>query len=111
MLDDKKTNLNLDKLDLKIIYVLLIENKLSPLQSLKVNELMDLVNMNVSYVTFNRRIVSKLIPLEYIKEGYKEGHSKTYYLSEQGKEYFENNVLSEEKDAFEIIEIEENEED
>ncbi|NFH01620.1 hypothetical protein FC831_15360 [Clostridium botulinum] len=111
MLDKEKTNLNLDKLDLKIIYILLIENKLSPLQSLKVNELMDLVNMNVSYVTFNRRIVSKLIPLEYVIEGYREGHSKTYYLSEKGKKYFENNILSKEKDAFEIIEIEENEED
>jgi predicted transcriptional regulator len=100
----------LDKLDLKIIYMLLLENKLSPLQSLKVNELMEQVNMNVSYVTFNRRIVSKLVPLGYIKEGYKEGHSKTYYLTNDGKQYFEENVLSEENDAFEIIEIDENEE-
>lgn len=100
----------MDKLDLKIIYMLLLENKLSPLQSLKVNELMEHVNMNVSYVTFNRRIVSKLIPLGYIKEGYKEGHSKTYYLTNEGKQYFEENVLSEESDAFEIIEIDDNEE-
>ena len=97
----------MDKLDLKIIYMLLLENKLSPLQSLKVNELMEQVNMNVSYVTFNRRIVSKLVPLGYVKEGYREGHSKTYYLSSIGKQYFEENVLSEENDAFEIIEIEE----
>lgn len=99
----------MDKLDLKIIYTLLLEEKLSPLKSLKVNELMNQVDMNVSYVTFNRHIVSKLVPLGYIKEGYKEGHSKTYYLSNEGKQYFEENVLSEENDAFEIIEIEDEE--
>jgi predicted transcriptional regulator len=104
-------NFKLDKLDLKIIYTLLLEENLSPLKAVKVNELMEQINMNVSYVTFNRRIVTKLIPSGYIKEGYKEGHSKTYYLTNSGKQYFEENVLSEEQDAFEIIEIGENEED
>ena len=97
----------LDRLDLKIIYILLLNDKLSPLQSFKVNELMNEIDIKTSYVTFNRRIVSKLIPLGYVKEGYKEGHSKTYYLSKEGKIYFEDNVLSEEEDPFEIIEIEE----
>lgn len=104
-------DLKLDKLDLKIIYVLLLENKLSPLQSLKVNELMAQSKMNISYVTFNRRIVQKLIPLGYVGEGYREGRSKTYYLTNKGKEYFEGNVLSKESNAFEIIEIDENKED
>jgi len=103
----EELDFKLDKLDLKILYILLLENKLSPLQSLKVNQLMEQSDMKVSYVTFNRRIVQKLIPIGYIKEGYKEGHSKTYYLSSIGKKFFEENVLSEENDAFEIIEIEE----
>lgn len=102
--------LDLDRLDLKILYILLLEEKLSPLKSLKVYELIDKIDMKTSYVSLNRRIVKKLVPSGYVNEGYKDGRSKTYYLSNEGRKYFEDKILSKEKDAFELIEIDNEEE-
>lgn len=100
---------SLDRIDLKIIYTLLLENKLSPLQSLSLNDLVIYSKLQISYSSFKRRLLYKLLPLEFVEEGYKEGRAKTYYLTDKGRKYFENNILDKEKDAFEIIEI--NEED
>lgn len=95
--------MELDKLDIDILYILYCENALTDISSLEVKKIMDITEMKTSYFTILRRINAKLITNDYISEGYKMGNSRTFYISQKGIEYLKENILCK-NDIYEYIE-------
>jgi hypothetical protein len=101
----------LDKIDVKILYNLFIDKKSSPLQSVTLGEIIKTTKIELNYSTFFRRIQTKLIPSGYLKLGYKDKKAKTYYLSKEGVDYVQKNIIDVEENIYIEVEIDENEED
>lgn len=98
--------IELDKFDIEILYVLFVNDKNSPLESFKIKDIIENTELSSSYYTFVNRIQKKLMILEYIKEGYKDGNAKCFYITELGIQYLNENVLSKENIYEEDIEHE-----
>lgn len=101
--------LQLDKVDIEILYVMLVNKAISPMDSFSMKKIISKLQLQLSYYTILRRIKQKLIPLGYLIEGYKNGNSKNYYLSEAAIEYLKVNII-EKENVFEFEEIIEDEE-
>lgn len=85
--------MNIDKVDIEILYMLYSQKKISPMKSFSVKNIIDNTNLNLSYHSILRRVSKKLIPSGYLFEGYKDGNSKNYYLSNKGIEYLKENII------------------
>lgn len=85
----------IDKIDILILHYMYTYDKKDALYSVKIKEIHDYVLhiQNIAYYTTVRRI-KKLEKLEYVIKGYKIGNAYTYYLSDRGVHYLENNVLN-----------------
>lgn len=103
-------NLELDKVDIEIMYVLFVNNVCSPMNGFSMNDIMDNVELKLSYYSILRRINNKLIALGYVLNGYKNGNSKSFYLSKEGIDYVKNEILTKE-DVFEWVEVDDTNED
>lgn len=90
--------MDLDRLDVELLYLLYLEGKISPIQSFRIVDIMEKTQVKSAYNTFVRRIQEKLIPTNLIAIGYKIRNAKTYYLTELGIEYLNKNVLATEKE-------------
>ncbi|MEO2601081.1 hypothetical protein [Clostridium butyricum] len=86
----------LDKFDIEILYVLLINQKTTKLQSFKIADIMNNTELKSAYYTFVNRIKNKLIPTGYVGLGFKDGNANTYYISDAGIDFLNNNVLNKE---------------
>jgi predicted transcriptional regulator len=85
--------LDLDRLDIEILYLLFIEDKKSPIQAFRITDIMEKTKVKSAYNTFVRRIQEKLVANNLIAVGYKIRNAKTYYLTKEGLSYLEKNVL------------------
>lgn len=95
--------MNLDKLDIEIMYILYHKEAFTDISSLDIKSIIAITEINTSYFTILRRINNKLKPSQYIYEGYKVGNSRTFYLSDKGIEYLKTNILCKE-DIYEYVE-------
>lgn len=95
--------MELDKLDIDILYILYGENAFTDISSIDVKKIMATTEISTSYFTILRRINAKLKPNEYIFEGYKLGNTRTFYLSPKGIEYLKENILCK-NDIYEYVE-------
>lgn len=84
---------NIDRFDIEIMYNLYDNSMISPLASLKIKDIISKCEDKSTYYTYVNR-VKKLIGLKMIKEGFKSGNAKCYYITEKGINYLEQKVLS-----------------
>lgn len=94
----------LDKYDIELLYALFVNRKISPIESFKIQDIIDNTELKSSYYTYVRRIQSKLMQMGYVNEGIKESRAKTYYISSEGIKYLQENILDKE-DVYEYIEL------
>jgi predicted transcriptional regulator len=80
---------NIDKVDINILYCLYAKNKVSPLYSAQIKNILEYCNIPISYHTIFRR-TQKLTDEEYLIEGYRNKRAKTFYLSNKGIEFIKN---------------------
>ena len=95
--------MDIDKIDIEIIYVLFVNKALTPMSSLSMKRLLDNFQLPLSYNTILRRINTKLIPNGYLAEGLKNGNSKSFYLTEFAINFMKENVFDKES-VFDIVE-------
>lgn len=88
--------MELDKIDIEILYVMLTNESISAMQSFDIKSIIKNTDLKLSYHTIFRRISKKLIPLGYLLEGYKVSNARTFYLSESAIEYLKVNILEKE---------------
>ena len=94
----KKKPTEIDKFDIEILYVLFVNDKTSQLESFKIRDIIENTELCSSYYTYVNRIQKKMIPLGYVKEGYKDGNAKCFYISDSGIQYLNDNILKGEND-------------
>lgn len=86
---------DIDRFDIEIMYYLYSNSMKAPLESSKIQGIIDFCESKASYYTYVNRI-KKLINLGYICEGFKAGNAKCYYISKEGSKFLEDNVLNQE---------------
>lgn len=101
--------LDIDKIDIEILFHLYNEKALTPLSSMQIKSIVKHFEESspISYTTAVRRMQS-LITKEYIQEGYKLKRAKTYFLSLKGKDFIEINIINAEEAYMNIDDVEEN---
>lgn len=95
--------MEIDKVDIEILYMLFVQNATSPMNSFSINKIIENTDLKLSYYSFLRRINKKLVPLGYLLPGYKDGNAKTHYLSESAIAYLKENII-EREDVFDVEE-------
>lgn len=95
--------MDIDKVDIEILYVIFINEGVSPMKSLEIKTIIDKTDLKSSYFTINRRINKKLLVNGYLLEGYKVGNSRSYYLSPLALDYLRENILDKE-DIYDYVE-------
>ena len=91
--EEQKNEIVLDKVDIKIIYSLYVNKKVNSLQSYKIKQIQEYnKDLNLAYYTYSLRI-KKLIKSNIINEGTKDGNARTFYITKEGINYIENNVI------------------
>ena len=95
--------MDIDKIDIEILYVMLVNNAITPMSSFSIKKLLENFELSLSYHTILRRINTKLIPNGYLAEGLKNGNSKSFYLTEFAIKFMKENVF-EKENPYEIIE-------
>lgn len=88
-----ENNINLDKVDIEIMYCLYRNDKNNSLKSFKTSQIIQETNFKLTYYTYKNRI-NKLINIGFVKEGIKDIKAKTFFITSDGASYLENNVLS-----------------
>lgn len=79
----------------KILKILYEKNKISPLNSMSINEIIILNKINLSRITIYKQLLS-LVKNGYINIGLKLGKENTYYITQLGiniKEQMEGVVI------------------
>lgn len=74
--------------DIKILTLLTHNERTNPYKAASVSDIVDFyeqVNSTISLPTI-RRSIAKLLAEGYIKEGFKRGKTKMYYISDSGLE-------------------------
>ena len=84
-----------DKFDIEIMYHLFIKEMNSPFQSLKISEIIEMSSLKFTYGTYIKRI-KKLLEIDFISEGIKEGNAKCYYITQKGIAFLEYTILNKE---------------
>lgn len=102
-----------DKIDIIILYYLYTNKKLSNFNSSQLKPILkhfenDSPEQTPAYTTLLRRI-NILVEKELLSLGYKVKNSNTYYLTETGKTFIEENIVKKE-DIFDYISVDEDEE-
>jgi len=72
--------------DIKILTLMNVNERLNPYKASSVYDIVkyyDDLDSSISLPTI-RRSLSKLLEEGYVKEGYKRGKNKTYYISDEG---------------------------
>jgi len=100
-----------DKIDIIILYYLYTNKKLSNFNSSQLKPIIkhfenSSQEQTPAYTTLLRRI-NILLEKELISLGYKVKNSNTYYLSEKGKVFIEENIVKKE-DIFDYISVDDN---
>ena len=91
--EEQENEIMLDKVDIQIIYSLYTNEKVNPLQSYKIKQIQEYnKDLDLAYYTYSLRI-KKLIKANMINEGTKDGNARTFYITKEGINYIENNVL------------------
>lgn len=88
-----ENNINLDKVDIEIMYCLYRNEKNNSLKSFKTSQIIQETNFELTYYTYKNRI-NKLIEIGFVKEGIKDIKAKTFFITQNGIDYLENNILS-----------------
>jgi hypothetical protein len=86
--------IEIDKFDIEILYVLFVNDKTTPLESFKIKEIIQNTDSDLSYYTYVTRVQKKMMSLNYIKEGYKDGNAKCFYITDFGIKYLKDNILN-----------------
>lgn len=102
-MEENKLEIDIDKVDIEILYMLFVQKVYSPMNSFSVKKIIENTHLNLSYYSILRRINKKLIPIGYLLEGYKDGNAKSFYLSELAIKYLKENIL-EKEDVYDILE-------
>lgn len=102
-----------DKIDIIILYYLYTNRKLSSFNSSQLKPIIkhfeeESQEQTPAYTTLLRRITI-LAEKELVALGYKVKNSNTYYLTEKGRTFIEDNIIKKE-DIFDYIVVDENEE-
>lgn len=100
--------LNIDKVDINILYCLYKKNRTSPLYSAEIKKIIEFCNTSVSYHTVFRR-THKLAKEGYLANGYKNGRAITFYLTDKGEELV-HIITDKEENIYEEISIDNGEE-
>lgn len=87
--------LDIDKVDIEILGILYSEEKISPLYSIQVKDVISKFSYETSYYTIVRRF-QKLIEKGYALEGYKCRNAKAYYLSDKGICFYKEEIIEKE---------------
>lgn len=87
--------LDIDKVDIEILFILYSEDKVSPLYSIQVKDVISKFSYEISYYTIVRRF-QKLIEKGYSSEGYKCRNAKAYYLSDKGACFIKDEIIDKE---------------
>lgn len=72
--------------DIKILTLMNVNERFNPYKASSVSDIVkyyDDLDSSISLPTI-RRSLSKLLEEGYVKEGYKRGKNKTYYISDEG---------------------------
>ena len=105
----EEIKLEIDKVDIEILYMLFVQEVFSPMNSFTLKKIIENTDLKLSYYSIHRRINKKLIPIGYILEGYKDGNAKSFYLSELAIKYLKENIL-EKEDVYVLEEYEDEDE-
>ncbi|WP_297419667.1 hypothetical protein [Clostridium sp.] len=92
-------DLSIDKVDINILYLLYINKNVSPLYSVQLSEIEEYIERTLSYSSVVRRTL-KLLELGYLIEGYKVRRAQTFYLSEKGISFINENIISKENNIY-----------
>ncbi len=99
----------IDKIDITILHFLYMNSKRSSFNSSQIKPILkhfeESNTETISYPTLVRRL-NKLTSEEYILLGYKVKNSKTYYITEKGVVFLENDVMNKEN-LYDYISIDE----
>lgn len=84
--------MDVDRVDINILYFLYTNNKVSTFYSSQISEIQDYFsagNHKLAYYTIVRRI-QKLIEKKYVAEGFKNRNAKTYFILQKGIDFIDN---------------------
>lgn len=84
--------MSINKNDLKVLCTLHTEKCNSPYRSYPLSKLITLTNLSLSKL---RNTLNMFNELEYVRNGFKDGHSETYFITEKGLEYLKNLISKE----------------
>jgi hypothetical protein len=87
--------IDVDKVDIEILSMLYTLDKLSPLYSCRVVDVVDKFSYPISYYTIVRRF-QKLMEKQYVCEGYKLRNAKTYFLNQKGYDFVKVEIFERE---------------
>lgn len=102
----EEIKLEIDKVDIEILYMLFVQRAVSPMNSFSIKKIIENTDLKLSYYSILRRVNKKLIPIGYLLEGYKDGNSKSFYLSELATKYLKENII-EREDVYDVLEYSE----